>query len=498
MKFRRMAFGMASWLALSLTLPLSSSAIPAAPAFPDTARHWGSAAIEWAVKQHIVDGYEDNTFRPDRKVSEPEFLAMLLRAYPIKTSSVPSGTPWYQPYYDIAGANGWTLQRTYDADSYNRGAVARLIASTQKGSLSLSDSISYLLKNGLSQGKTAATVEGYRAADPLSRAEAVQFLMNMTSKVSQLQAAAPSTALSNAGTGHSPAGAPPAGEPVRITAVSVRGIALDDSAAQVTAKLGQPDRQDPSEYGFTWYIYNQNYANYAQIGIDGDRVVALYSPSDNWHTDRGVQDGVDKSTVERQYGKPLAYIVKDNTRYMLNYGKGEYGTYEIAGAYVTFFYDLHRSDVVTGLQVIGGAAEQAMASMYPKGSDALRKAYELQSFDLANASRVKLGFDPFTWAEDISSTARKHSGDMAKQGYFDHKNKAGQSPFDRMKQDGITFSAAAENIAAGQSSAIFSHHGWMNSSGHRSNLLGGTSRLGVGVAFGGKMNVYYTQNFYSP
>lgn len=139
-------------------------------------------------------------------------------------------------------------------------------------------SVQYLLDAGLSQGKTAATVEGYRAAEPLSRAEAVQFIMNLRSKVTELKAAQASAVKDKA----------------REASVSVRGIAIGDTAGQVTAKLGQPARQDASEYGFTWYVYNQDYSNYIQVGIAGGKVVALYSPSDNWHTDLGIQDALPK------------------------------------------------------------------------------------------------------------------------------------------------------------------------------------------------------------
>ncbi|PZE19616.1 CAP domain-containing protein [Paenibacillus xerothermodurans] len=139
-----------------------------------------------------------------------------------------------------------------------------------------------------------------------------------------------------------------------------------------------------------------------------------------------------------------------------------------------------------------------MSSFYPEASSTLVSAYERQSFDLANAARAKLGMSPFAWDDRIAGTARKHSQDMAANDFFDHNNLQGASPFDRMKRDGIKIRAAAENIAAGQTSAIFAHHGWMNSEGHRKNLLSDIKRLGVGVAFGGSMSIYYTQNFYTP
>ena len=62
-----------------------------------------------------------------------------------------------------------------------------------------------------------------------------------------------------------------------------------------------------------------------------------------------------------------------------------------------------------------------------------------------------------------AGTARKHSLDMAENDYFSHENKQGKSPFDRMKDDGIRFRGAGENLAYGQSSSIFAHEGLMNS-----------------------------------
>ncbi|MCZ8523198.1 MULTISPECIES: CAP-associated domain-containing protein [Paenibacillus] len=471
-------------LSLTAVLSLAATACAAAPAaFSDTKNHWSAKAIQWAVGSGIVDGYEDGTFRPNQTVSEPEFLAMLLRAYPGGVqASTDQGSPWYSPYYDYAGERNWPLLGSPDRGQYNRGHVARLIAGTQQGTLGLQDSIRYLLDQGLSQGKRSATVEGYAAADTLSRAEAVQFIRNMKENVTALKAAPPSST--------------PAAEHASAP-ISVRGIAIGDSEASVTGRLGQPDRKDAGGSGMQWYIYNQDYSRYVQVGISGGQVTALYAPA-GWSTDKGLADGASQSQVTKLYGQPLSYILKGNTRYMMNYGEGEYGTYEAGEAYLTFFYDLHQDGKVTGVQVIERSTEQAMTSFYPKGSEALAAAFERQSFDLANAARVQLGLTPFVWDDGAAGTARKHSADMAAQGYFDHTNPAGQSPFDRMKADGLSYRSAAENIAAGQSSAIYAHHGWMNSAGHRKNLLSDMAHLGVGAAFGGQMSIYYIQNFLTP
>jgi uncharacterized protein YkwD len=475
----------ASWLG-SVT-PASSAE---AAAFQDITGHWGKPAIDWAVQSGVVDGYDDGTFRPDTVVSEPEFLAMLMRAYPGLGVAAGTGAAWYAPYYTFAQSKGWPVQNNVNRNAYNRGHVALTIAGTQKGALPLGDSIRYLLDNGLSQGKTAATVDGYQAADPLSRAEAVQFIRNLRDKKFAL------SGTGGAGSGTGSGSSVPTAAAER--SLSVKGLAIGDPASALSDKLGTAARIDASEYGFDWYVYNADYADYIQIGVHDGKIVALYSGADNWKTLSGVKDGTSKNDVLEQYGQPVPYILKGNTRYQQNYGKGEYGTYESKGSYVTFFYDLFDEGKVTAVQAIEKQTELALPGYYGKESAALIEAYEHQSFDLANAQRAKMGLPAFAWAGDVASTARRHSKDMAVSAFFDHTNLKGLSPFDRMKADGISYGAAAENISAGQSSAIFAHHGWMNSEGHRRNLLGDYDRLGTGVAFGGKMSVYYTQNFYSP
>ncbi|WP_248928511.1 CAP-associated domain-containing protein [Paenibacillus hamazuiensis] len=503
-----------------------SSYAAGASAFSDMSSHWASPAVEWAVQKGIVNGYDDGTFKPDNRVSEPEFLAMLLRAYPEARVGAAGSGEWYEPYYRFADTRGWSVLKDTDRDHFNRGQVARTIASSQKGALDLNESIRFLLDQGLSQGKTAATVDGYQAADPLTRAEAVQFVQNLKQKRFALTGAAPgdgsagtaigtvgtqtSTSAADSGNTASSAGSDSAGGGLSSGGgtsssasqsrreISVKGIVIGDSADLVTQKLGSPARKDPSEYGFQWYVYNGDYLDYAQIGVQNGTVVALYSSSANWQSNAGIKDGSAKAEVTSRYGQPVASILKGNTRFMMNYGKDEYGTYELDGTYTTFFYDTFQSGKITAVQVIDKATELAMKSFYPAENAELITAYERQLFDLANASRVKLGKPALVWDDAAAGTARGHSRDMAARDFFDHTNPDGQNPFDRMEKAGISFSSGAENISAGQTSAIFAHHGWMNSEGHRKNLLSDIERLGTGVAFGGKMHIYYTQNFYTP
>ena len=122
-------------------------------------------------------------------------------------------------------------------------------------------------------------------------------------------------------------------------------------------------------------------------------------------------------------------------------------------------------------------------------------AYEQEVFDLVNQIREENGLEPFVYNETLAETARAHSQDMIDRDFFDHYNPDGKSPFDRMRDNGLSFSMAAENIAAGQRTPEEVVESWMNSEGHRANILGNCEELGVGLALGGSYGYYWTQCF---
>ncbi len=125
-------------------------------------------------------------------------------------------------------------------------------------------------------------------------------------------------------------------------------------------------------------------------------------------------------------------------------------------------------------------------------------AWAMQVFDLTNVERVNAGVAPLTWHDPTSQVAYDHSVDMDMRAFFDHQNPDGQMPWDRLSLAGITWSAAGENIARGQPDPVSVMTAWMNSAGHRANILSPSfTRLGVGVhdAAGGP---WWTQVFYTP
>ncbi|WP_346620064.1 CAP domain-containing protein [Blastococcus montanus] len=102
---------------------------------------------------------------------------------------------------------------------------------------------------------------------------------------------------------------------------------------------------------------------------------------------------------------------------------------------------------------------------------------------LVNEQRALAGCGAVTADPALAGVARAHSADMRDRGFFDHVNPSGVDPFERARQVGIT--ARAENIARGQRDAAAVMEAWMNSPGHRKNILDCRLRtLGVGVATG--------------
>ncbi|HEY9330120.1 MAG TPA: CAP domain-containing protein [Streptomyces sp.] len=113
---------------------------------------------------------------------------------------------------------------------------------------------------------------------------------------------------------------------------------------------------------------------------------------------------------------------------------------------------------------------------------------------LVNQERSKVGCSPVTASSSLASLAQSFSDDMAARGFFDHTDPDGQSPWDRAAKAGVS-GLGGENIARGQADAEAVMEAWMNSEGHRANILNCDYKtLGVGVHFGSG-GPWWTQDF---
>ena len=124
------------------------------------------------------------------------------------------------------------------------------------------------------------------------------------------------------------------------------------------------------------------------------------------------------------------------------------------------------------------------------------KNVETEVLTLVNQERTKIGLRPLEMDWELQRVARTKSQDMAQKNYFSHQSPTYGSPFDMMKQFGISFRSAGENIASGQRTPQEVMQSWMNSPGHRANILKPEyTQLGVGYYRGGSYGHMWTQMF---
>lgn len=120
-------------------------------------------------------------------------------------------------------------------------------------------------------------------------------------------------------------------------------------------------------------------------------------------------------------------------------------------------------------------------------------AYEQEVIRLVNEIRAENGLKALTYDWELSRAARYKSQDMKDNGYFSHTSPVYGTPFQMIKNFGISYRSAGENIAKGYSTPQAVVNGWMNSSGHRANILNANyTHIGVGYVASGN---YWTQMF---
>jgi uncharacterized YkwD family protein/spore coat assembly protein SafA len=120
-------------------------------------------------------------------------------------------------------------------------------------------------------------------------------------------------------------------------------------------------------------------------------------------------------------------------------------------------------------------------------------SYEQEVIRLVNEIRVQNGLGRLTYDWELGRVARYKSQDMHDNRYFSHTSPVYGTPFQMIRSFGISYRSAGENIAHGQTSPQAVVNAWMNSSGHRANILNASfTQIGVGYVADGH---YWTQMF---
>ncbi len=231
------------------------------------------------------------------------------------------------------------------------------------------------------------------------------------------------------------------------------------------SSLGTPDETLSSTFGFTWYVYGtDDYTDFVAAGVKDGVVVSLVSA------------GVGFTYQGMSCGDALT-------------------SYTTGACYITIATDQNDSYIVHGVQL----TSYGYSSVTDVSANALAGESKL-NFHLTNAFRVYHGLNTLTWSGTAATAARLHSQDMADQNYFSHTSLDGRTPSERMAAQGIQWFFCGENIAAGYPSGFSVYNGWVNSSGHRTNMLQSYyTYLGVGGGYSASSTygIYFTQDFYS-
>lgn len=272
---------------------------------------------------------------------------------------------------------------------------------------------------------------------------------------------------------------------------------------------GEPYRIDLSAYDYDWWIYPKE-SSYMQIGVSNDHVVTVYYIGEELLTAPfHIGQSYEEISKNFEFEQQLSFNVQSNS-YQFNLSEEELQTrplLQIGNVFIQLYFDTFTKSL-SGIRYLDGKTlvkHRPYSVVYRGDLIEPKKLTEnewrqvesgssLQILDITNIIRKRHKLNELLWDEETSIVAYYHSEDMKTNEYFSHTSPSYGELKDRLKKQGILYQLAGENIAAKYVDAIAVVEGWLNSEGHRVNLLHEEfTHLGVGV-----YERYYTQNFITP
>lgn len=268
--------------------------------------------------------------------------------------------------------------------------------------------------------------------------------------------------------------------------------------------LGEPDRKEPSGYGFYWWVYEG--ADYLMAGVKDGVVTQMYSA--DLHADvTPFKIGQDVEEIRRFTILESEVNVKVDKNVYTFTLSGEDMKNRVLIPYDGVYAQLYIDGVDGELEAVRFIDPLMLVIQQPydmaymgnivtgeRPSSTVQMevdhAMELQIFELTNHYRKKHGLAELKWDEQLDVVASEHSKDMAIENYFSHDSPETGNLANRLKDADIVHKKAGENIAFNYVDAIEAVHGWLNSNAHRNVLLDKDfTHIGTG-AYGR----YYTQD----
>lgn len=292
---------------------------------------------------------------------------------------------------------------------------------------------------------------------------------------------------------------------VEKTSVNAISTLLGENSESLLAQWGEPDRIDPSAYDYQWWVYNKDLTHYVQFGVENDKIVTIYAGGQNVNV-APFHFGQQYAEISKQFPF-LNEVSVDKNNYQFELSEQEIQQQpliSLENGWAQLYFDNFTKELV-GIRYLDADTllKQRPYQLIYRGqlvqpaqvSDAQLQKIEQgnakQILDTTNIIRMVYNLHLLNWDDQTSQVAYLHSKDMNDQNYFSHDSPKFGSLGDRLHQGSVTFRMAGENIASNYPDGVAAVQGWLNSEGHRKNLLDSQyTAIGIGVD-----NKYYTQDF---
>lgn len=284
---------------------------------------------------------------------------------------------------------------------------------------------------------------------------------------------------------------------------------IGQSQEEIIKIFSEPKRIDRSFYGYDWWIYPFYEDYYVQFGISDGKVVTVLGMGDDLNS-KPFNIGASYSAIKEIVPFKKKVEAKNDLFVQFELSEEELITKPLIyyeGVWVQLYFDRF-TDELLSIRYIDEETllKQRPYSLTYRGTlpdvepltpeewKEVEKGMAQQIFDITNMIRLRHNLPKLQWHEEAAQVAYAHSKDMCENNYFSHRSPTQGELKDRLLRSDVQFLVAGENIASNYVDALSVVVGWLNSEGHRINLLSEEfTHLGVGV-----YEKYYTQNFITP
>lgn len=272
------------------------------------------------------------------------------------------------------------------------------------------------------------------------------------------------------------------------------------------ADYGNPDRIEPSAFGYEWWVYNSSYSHYIMAGVKEGKIVQVYTAgtaanASPFQVGQSLDDIYRFTIIENEV------TVKYGTNIYTFSLRAEDINRQLLVSFEGVYAQLYLDEETKTLQAVRFTDAETLIRHRPYDmmysgdllpaetpSSSLQRSIDIanakQVIDLTNVYRLHQQRKPLTANPAVTEIARTHSQDLAKQ-QFSAEEKELPDLEERLTNAQIVYEEAGENTATQYSDAPEAVHGWSNSKDHRDTILSDSfNQIGVGV-FG----KYYTQIF---